>query len=49
MAEEKYIGENLVSALKSKWSALDTRITANEELIGDVQTLLTTLDTGTGV
>ena len=49
MAEQKYIGENIVPTLKTKWSELDTRITANTELIGDVDTLLTTLDTGTGV
>lgn len=49
MAGEKYIGANLVSTLKAKYDALDTKIDANTALIGDVNTLLTTLDTGAGV
>ena len=49
MDTEKYVGANLVSALKAKYAILDGKIASNTSLIGDVDTLLTTLDTGTGV
>lgn len=49
MEKQKYIGANLVSNLKAKYTTLDNKINANTALIGDIDTLLTTLDTGTGV
>lgn len=46
---EKYLGEEVVSSLKSKYKELDTAIKANTALIGDVDTLLKQFDTGSGV
>lgn len=49
MTPQKYVGEDIVPVLRQKYDTLDTKIAANTALIGDVDSLLQTLDTGTGV
>lgn len=49
MTLQKYVGVEIVPILRQKYDGLNTAIAANTTLIGDVDSLLQRLDTGTGV
>lgn len=49
MDPQKYVGAEIVPILRQKYDTLNTAIAANTALIGDVDSLLQKLDTGTGV